>query len=385
VKVILSTIGRYHSFELGFQLARSGDLHTLFTAFPRFKTAKERLDAKYVRNFPWVETPRLALLRMGISNDLLARELEYFGKSSFDSFVARQMPGADVFCGLSGSAFRSGQVAKRRGMRYVVDRGSSHIRFQDRILREEYRLQRLPYRGIDPRVIRTEEKEYQLGDAITVPSTFAAKSFLELGFTRDKVHVVPYGVDLTRFGRRSEPSSQRFDILFAGYASVQKGVPYLIEAFKRFRHPAKRLTFAGRVSPELRSLLGAGLRGLSVRFLGSLPQAELATVMSASHVMVLPSVQEGLAMVQAQALACGCPVIATTNTGAEDIFTDCREGFILAIRDPQAITRALEALADDESRRRGMSEAGLKRASSMGGWEVYGGEMRRLFQDLVQK
>ena len=54
--------------------------------------------------------------------------------------------------------------------------------------------------------------------------------------------------------------------------------------------------------------------------------------MSRSHVMVLPSIEEGLALVQAQALACGCPVIGTRHTGAEDLFSDGNEGFIVPIR-----------------------------------------------------
>ena len=45
---------------------------------------------------------------------------------------------------------------------------------------------------------------------------------------------------------------------------------------------------------------------------------------------------KGMALVQGQAMACGCPVIATTNTGAEDLFTDGVEGFIVPIRDPDA-------------------------------------------------
>lgn len=385
MKVVLSTIGRFHSFELGYELARTGHLHTLFTGRPRFKTRNEKLDDRFVRSFPWIETPRLALLRGGISEGALARELEYRGKRSFDAFVARAMPSADVFCGLSGSALRSGLAAKQKGMAYVADRGSSHIRFQDRILREEYALQNVQFRGIDPRIIDLEEREYDLADAITVPSTFAARTFLDLGIPPQKVHVVPYGVDLDRFSQKAKPSAAHFDILFAGLASIQKGIPYLVDAFVRLRHPRKRLTFAGRVSRDVRSLLDKKLKGLSVRFAGSLSHQALAKVMSESHVMVLPSVQEGLALVQAQALACGCPVIATTNTGAADIFTDGREGFILPIRDSGEITRALEALARDEALRLRMSEEGLRTAARMRGWDAYGRAMTGLFTEVATR
>ena len=74
--------------------------------------------------------------------------------------------------------------------------------------------------------------------------------------------------------------------------------------------------------------------------LGSIPQPELAALMSRSHVLALPSIEEGLALVQAQAMACGCPVVCSTNTGGEDLFTDGVEGFIVPIRDPIALADA---------------------------------------------
>ncbi len=99
--------------------------------------------------------------------------------------------------------------------------------------------------------------------------------------------------------------------------------------------------------------------------------------------MVLPSIEEGLALVQAQALACGCPVIASTNTGGEDLFTDGVEGFIVPIRDADAITRGLELLAGDADLQARMSEAALQRVRKLGGWEDYGDRWERLLFQLT--
>ena len=99
--------------------------------------------------------------------------------------------------------------------------------------------------------------------------------------------------------------------------------------------------------------------------------------------MVLPSVEEGLALVQAQAMACGCPVIATENTGARDLFADGREGFIVPIRDTSAITERLQALANQGELAQSMSDAALKRVQSIGGWDQYGDTMYRVFTELL--
>ena len=159
---------------------------------------------------------------------------------------------------------------------------------------------------------------------------FARRSFVDMGVPSGKLRKVPYGVDLTRFRKVACPAEQGFDVLFVGAVSFQKGVPYLLNAFRRLEHPHKRLRIVGAMQPEMSRYLEGHPPGPHVEFLGHVPQDRLRLLMSRSHVMVLPSVQEGLALVQAQALACGCPVIGTVNSGAEDLFTDGVEGFIVA-------------------------------------------------------
>ena len=118
-----------------------------------------------------------------------------------------------------------------------------------------------------------------------------------------------------------------------------------------------------------------------VTFIGAVPQAELKQWMSKSHVMIMPSLDEGMALVQGQALACGCPVIATTNSGGADLFTDGIEGFIVPIRDPDALLDRMQRLADDPALQQRMSEAALLRVRSLGGWQRFGD----LWEDLLLK
>jgi glycosyltransferase involved in cell wall biosynthesis len=105
--------------------------------------------------------------------------------------------------------------------------------------------------------------------------------------------------------------------------------------------------------------------------------------MSSSHVMVLPSIEEGLALVLGQAMACGCPVIASTNTGAEDLFSDGVEGFIVPIRDPEVLRVRMQQLADDLPLQRRMSEAALRRVRNLGGWQQYGDRWVSLLERML--
>jgi glycosyltransferase involved in cell wall biosynthesis len=139
----------------------------------------------------------------------------------------------------------------------------------------------------------------------------------------------------------------------------------------------------GPISSELESTLKRVRGQDQISFPGLVPQHQLKEIMSASHVMVLPSLEEGLALVQAQAMACGCPVIASTNTGAEDLFTEGREGFIVPIRDVVAIADRLQMLADNPDLRLHMSEAALRRVKSIGGWDQYGERMFQIFSESL--
>jgi alpha-maltose-1-phosphate synthase len=205
---------------------------------------------------------------------------------------------------------------------------------QGQIEREEHERWGMAGPGVDPRIIEAEEAEYAQADCITVPSQFAYRSFLSQGVAPDKLRLLPYGVDLSRFEPAGVPPEGTFDVLFVGAMSPRKGVQYLVQAFQQIRHPAKTLSFVGAPSSEMVALLRQrNLWPEDALVLGPLPQQQLKAVMSRCHVMVLPSVEEGLALVQAQAMACACPVIGTWNSGAEDLFSDGQEGYIVPIRD----------------------------------------------------
>lgn len=290
----------------------------------------------------------------------------------------------DAFIAISGAGLKTGVALQRKGGLFICDRGSSHQRYQERIVAEEYRRWGVELPVSDERDTVREEKIYEAADLITVPSGFAARSFLEMGLPAEKIRKIPYGVRLERFRPIGHPPEGRFEVLFAGGVSLRKGVPYLLEAFAKVRHPAKRLRVAGAIRPDFEAVLSR-MPQENVEFLGSVSQERMIELMSTSTVMVLPSIEEGLALVQGQAMACGCPVIASTNTGSQDLYTDEIEGFIVPIRDPGALTQRMQQLAEDPDLRQRMSEAALVRVKSLGGWKDYGDQWEKLLQEAIKR
>src|ERR1700683_1476605 len=124
MQVVLSTIGRFHTFDLARQLHSRQSLRMIFSGYPYFKLRRERLPSDMVRSFPWLQAP---YMYVNPRSKWLGRTWAWHSKTWFDRFVAVNLPDCDIFHGLSGSAFRSGNEAKKRGARYICDRGSSHI------------------------------------------------------------------------------------------------------------------------------------------------------------------------------------------------------------------------------------------------------------------
>jgi starch synthase len=373
LKVVVSTNGKFHHFDLARELHSQDALQAIFTGYPRFKLQNEHLPPELIHTFPWLHTPYMAFRRRDILGERLLRQWEYLDKTLLDRYVSRHMPACDVFVGISGAALQSGRLVQARGAKYVCDRGSTHIRVQDRLLREEHEKWGLPYSDIDPRVIELEESEYAEADCITVPSTFAMQSFVDTGVPPHKLRRLPYGVNLSRFEPTGSPDPDSFDILFVGTMSLRKGIPYLVQAYAQLQHRNKSLTFAGVSDYQLiAALKKRGIWPDNARVVGHVPQHRLKELMSRSHVLVLPSIEEGLALVLPQAMSCGCPAISTNHTGAEDLFEDGKEGFIVPIRSADDIAQRLQRLADEPELRATMSAAAIRRVTQLGGWRDYG-------------
>ena len=384
MQIVQTVFGVFHHFELAHQLRARGHLRKLYTSWPWARVKREGLPHELVDTFPYLQGTDHILNRSRFYPAAVSVEVNRLNALWFDAYTRRRIPACDALIGISGSSLLTGQLVQSRGGRFICDRGSTHQVFQERVLREEYARWGVPLAPEMPHIGLREEKIYAMADAITVPSSVARRSFLQMGLAPGKVEVIPYGVRLDRFRKTADAPDpgDLFEVLFAGQVSLRKGVPYLLEAFRRLRHPRKRLTIVGGMQDHMRALLQT-LPTEHVVIVGSVPQAELIDRMSRSHVMMLPSIEEGLALVQAQAMACECPVIATEATGAEDLFTDGIEGFIVPDRDVDALAARLQQLADDPALRDRMAAAARLRMQTVGGWEEYGAHWEQLLYRLT--
>jgi glycosyltransferase involved in cell wall biosynthesis len=367
-------------FDLARQLAALGQKPRLFTGYPRFKVDADLRPICRTRS-RWVLLEQAhRRLPTALPPWVRVRMFQDFGRWLDRTLAAADL---DVLDALEGSGLEAGRRVRDAGGIWVCNRGSSHLLTQKRLLEEEYRRWGfpLPRHFFPPEYVDRCLAEYVGADAIAVGSSFSRETFVRQGLPAAKVHVCPYGVDLSLF-RPAAKRDDRFRVLFAGTQSLRKGIGYLFDALRPLvKKGAVELWLAGHVQPESRALLDRNADIFVHQ--GVLARAELSWYYSQASVLVLPSIEEGLALVQAQAMACGVPVIATRNTGAEDLFTDGVEGLIVPARSPGAIRDAIQWMLDNPDERERMAAAGLERVTQLGGWDAYGRRCLEVYRAVL--
>jgi starch synthase len=385
MQIVQAVFGVFHHFELARELERRGHLSVIYSTFPWQRVKREGLAHDKVQTFPWLHVPEILLHRYGLNNQWFYDQLGYANALLFDEWTRRRIPPCDAFIAISGAGLKTGRLVQQRGGKFICDRGSTHIRHRAELIEQEHLRWGVEENSLDdPRDLAREETIYETADVITVPSTHSRQTYIDRGIPAEKIHLLPYGVQLDRFQKIADPPKDTFEVLYVGRINLVKGVTDLLNAFAMLPVSNKHLTIIGGVTPEMRTVLPQ-LPQENVTWVGTVPQLELKKWMSRSHVMVMPSLDEGMALVQGQALACGCPVIASTASGAVDLLTDGVEGFIVPIRDPQALCDRMRLLAEDPALQQRMSEAALRRVRSLGGWQKFGDLWEQLLHQVTGK
>jgi glycosyltransferase involved in cell wall biosynthesis len=303
----------------------------------------------------------------------------------FDEWVAYHIRSCEsrVFIGWSGMSLHSIRAAKKKGMITILERGSSHILYQDRILQEEYRRFGKAF-SVHPYVIKKELQEYQEADFISIPSTFVKNTFLEEGIDENKLFVNVYGAgDGFRLVEKAAVTDEeKFRIIYLGRLSIQKGLIYLFEALRSLSIPESKFEvwFIGGIDDEFKPYCEQ-FRRANWTFFGHLDHNALPEYLAKGSVGVFPSIQDGFGMVILQMLAAGLPVIATRNTGGPDVIENEKNGFIIPIRSNESIREKLEYLFLRRDILRSMSVAGREVINQDFSWNSYGERYTRFIKE----
>jgi glycosyltransferase involved in cell wall biosynthesis len=295
---------------------------------------------------------------------------------SLDRFVAKSLERTanrpDSIYAYEDGALASFEAAARCGVRRVYDLPILYWETAKKILEAE--AERLP--AWEPTLGATRDstaklerksRELELADVVVCPSRSVLESLPAQIRSAKKCIVAHFGSPAPI--PRAESRSSKLRVLFAGQMSQRKGLADVFAAMKMLRRTDVELVVLGTPILPLqfyRSICPDFVHESARHHQGVLE------VMASCDVLVLPSLVEGRALVQQEALACGLPIIVTENAGAADLIEAGKTGFLVPIRSPEAIAEKIDWFA---SQRIGLEEmrGECRKKAAAYTWKAYAG------------
>lgn len=180
-------------------------------------------------------------------------------------------------------------------------------------------------------------EEIELADRVMVNSTWSKDCLIKEGLNTAKIDVVPLVFhDSNQSPAPDKPIKQPFQVLFLGQINLRKGVARLLEAMELLKDEAVELILAGptEIDPSAWQSLP------NVKWLGSIPRSRVKSIYQSSDVFILPTLSDGYALTQLEALAFGIPVIASHHCG--DVVRENENGWILPNLEASTIAEVIK-------------------------------------------
>ena len=266
----------------------------------------------------------------------------------YDAWVLPQIQPGDNIISSYGYANFCFKKVKKLGGKTFLDAGNSHpAHFWD-VITEEHRIwgvKRPPY---PPHWNQRARQMLDYTDYIICPSRYVEKTYLERGFTKDRLLYAPFPTDLSLFQPDLEtiPPTNPLWVICTGSVSLRKGFPYLLEAVRLLRKDRDvRLMLTHIIESSMITILKT-YDDIPIEWAPSLNHRDLANRLKKAHVFALLSLEDGFARTVSEALACGLPAVVTPHTGARDFILDGKNGYVVPIRDAAAAADAIQKAAD---------------------------------------
>lgn len=244
---------------------------------------------------------------------------------------------------------------------------------------------------------RAKKALMMLQDLVTGPMVRRASSIAvcktrrSADFLRKKgfgeVRVIPVGVDRTLFYPEEKLIGKRIELLAVGNLIQLKNYPLMLETVRRLTGEGHdlRLTVIGS-GPERDRIAGLageyGLAGGRFQLLENIPNVRMRSYYTQVDLLLLLSDREVFGMVILEAMACGCPVLATPTPGAMDVIDDGVDGFIADSIRPEDLAARITGILADPEKLAGIRQRAIEKVGRGYGWEQIARRYSEIYQEL---
>ncbi len=228
------------------------------------------------------------------------------------------------------------------------------------------------------------QKACQTSDQIVTVSAFSKSEILaHLNVLQEKIHVIYPGVDRQQFSSQKKEQTPPF-FLFVGNIKTHKNLSVLLKAFELLQPTNLHLIIVGKKEGLLSSdqTLDEHLRQSplknQIKLLGEISSSELQTLYASASALIFPSLYEGFGLPPLEAMASGCPVIASNAASIPEVCQDAALYF--SPRSPQELAEQMRRILSEASLRQQLIQKGLA-LSAFFSWEKTAKKYCALFFD----
>jgi glycosyltransferase involved in cell wall biosynthesis len=366
---IASFGGRSHLLNLSKELINQGHSVNFYSYLPNRRAKRFGLKKEHNKNYFTLAVPFLLLLKI----TKRAQWAVYLYHRFFDWHVSRVMKPCDVFIGHSPMHLKSLLVAKNKfNATVVLERGTSHVSYFIERLKEN------PFKKstISEKNIQRDLAGYEHADYISIPSNYVAESFVRHGIPQKKLFVNAYGVDLSDFQPTKLEAKSHFDMIFVGQWSYRKGADLMTELCEK--------------NPQL-SMIHLGTMGdvpisnsKNIVHVSAVNEKTMINYYKKSKILILPSREDGFGMVLTQAIACGLPVVCSSETGSKEVKNLLEDDkFITVMEDYncQELTKCIKIALDISKTQKGKRSYSKSLESKLS-WEAYGSRYQQFLEKI---
>jgi glycosyltransferase involved in cell wall biosynthesis len=351
---------------------------------PRAQMARRGYDLPHykIKIYPARETVRLLAEKLQLHSltrpaaawaglDKVGRELDKFTAEYLEQNHQRlKVRGVYAYEDFAEQSF---EAASQLGIRRIYDLPIAYWETAQRLLQNE--ATRYPEweptlggtRDSEEKLAR-KTRELELAETVICPSAFVLESLPERARVEKKCVVAQFGSPPFMTHKSHGTYGKPLRLLFAGALTQRKGLADLFAAMKLVGSSEVELVVMG--APVLPIQF---YQNQFADFVYEAPRAHPAVLelMRSCDVLVLPSIVEGRALVQQEAMACGLPLIVTRNAGGEDLIIEGKTGFLVPAGEPAAIAEKVDWFAQNRAELPAMSSAARLKAAELT-WPAYG-------------
>lgn len=300
MKINIASTHRFHLLDLARELSSQGHDVAFYSYVPKKRCLSFGLSSKCCHSFTWLAVPFLILKKFFPQS----QKINKYWDLAMDYYMSYFMRSCDVYIALGTVYLKSLETAKRKyGAKTILEWGSKYIDEQQRILKEIGAPLNAEYFN------ERSRKGYDVADYVAISSNHVKESFEKYNFPSDKLFMNHYGVDLSMF-HPTKLTTPGYDIIMVGGWSLRKGCDLIIDLCKKYNYSFLHVgSIVDLPFPKMENM----------HHVDSVNQKDLIKYYSQAKVFLLPSREEGLAMVQAQAVACGLPIVCSKDSGGRDL------------------------------------------------------------------